>query len=99
MKDEYQEAVDLEGLLMALSRRKHWNRVPQNVLRWLFDNAVAAPTSPSNAGGYDWSNPAIQIIKRTINLSEVFDIVQRKWDPFCKRRRPQGRFGNDVSLF
>jgi hypothetical protein len=88
MKDEYQHAVDLEGLLSSLSRRKHWSRVAPNVLRQLFENAVAAPPFPSNAP-YNWSEPAIQILKRTIHLSEVFNAVQQKWIPFARGEDPK----------
>jgi len=33
------DITDIDELFVALTKRKHWNRVPQSILRQIFDNA------------------------------------------------------------
>jgi hypothetical protein len=96
VRDKLYDVTDVEQMFRLVSGRKDWKKMPSTILLRLIENARAAPTFPNNP---QWSNPAVMLLQRFVELSEVFGLVHWKWTLLTKKWSPEESPAEVLSYF
>ena len=88
MRDKLYDVTNVEQLFHFFSSRKDWKKIPSTILLRLIENANAAQRFPNYP---QWPNPAVVLLQRFVELSEVFNLVQGKWTLLTKNCRLKRR--------
>jgi len=80
MKDKIEDISDSEELFIALTKRKHWNRIPRDILKLIFENAELPQVFEESHEGLK-KVEKIDRLLRFIVVSEDYHCIEKNFIP------------------